>query len=93
MLEMGLVVALGLAVMYARLSTKSRVWINSHPLFMDISVFMLLNILHWGTFSGVMVAAVGALFCSITISLARKWIGFVESKQYHPGWVDVRRSL
>lgn len=92
MLEMGFLVMLGMAVMYAKLSVKSRLWVNSHPLFMDLAVFVLLNVLHWGTFSGTMVAAVGALFCSITISLARKWIGYMDAGQYFPGWIDVRRA-
>lgn len=93
MLEMGIVVALGLVVMYARLSWRKRIWINSNPLLMDVLIFVVLNILHWGTFSGLMVAAVGALFCSITISIARKWVGYVESGQYVPGWMNVRNKL
>lgn len=90
MLEMGLVVALGLAVMYAKLGWRGRLWINSHPLLMDVFVFAFLNAVHWGTFSGVMVAAVGALFCSLTISLMRKWVGYVERGQYVAGWIDLR---
>lgn len=93
MLEMGLVVALGLVVMYVRLGWRKRIWINSNPLLMDILIFVILNVLHWGTFSGLMVAAVGALFCSITISIARKWIGYVESGRYVPGWMNVENLL
>lgn len=93
MLEMGIVVALGLIVVYVRLGWRKRIWINSNPLLMDVAVFAFLNILHWGTFSGVMVAAVGALFCSITISLARKWVGYVESGRYVPGWMNVENML
>ena len=93
MIEMGIVVALGLIVAYARLGWRKRIWINSNPLFMDVLIFVGLNILHWGTFSGLMVAAVGALFCSITISVARKWVGYVESGRYVPGWMNVEDKL
>jgi hypothetical protein len=92
MIEMGLVVALGLIILYARCGWKTRLWINSHPLFMDVAVFAFLNLLHWGTFSGLMVAAVGALFCSLTISAARKWIGYIENGKYVPGFVDLRKG-
>lgn len=93
MLEMGIVVALGLIVLYARMSWRARIWINSHPLLMDILVFIFLNVLHWGTFSGLMVAAVGALFCSMTISLARKWIGYRANGRYVPGWLDASAHI
>jgi hypothetical protein len=89
MIEMGFVVALGLAVMYAKLGLRGRLWINSNPLVMDLIVFVGLNWLHWGTFSGIMVAAVGALFCSMFISLTRKWFGHIENGQYVRGWVDL----
>lgn len=89
MLEMGFVVALGLAVMYARLSVRRRLWINSHPLACDVIVFIGLNMLHWGTFTGVMVAAVGALFCSMFISLTRKLHGYFENGVYVRGWVNI----
>jgi hypothetical protein len=93
MIEMGLVVALGLFVTYVKLSWRSRIWMNSHPVFMDVVVFAALTMLHWGTFSGVMVATVGALFCSITIGVARWLFGHTNGKQYVPGRFDVRSKL
>lgn len=93
MLEMGIIVALGLIVMYAKLSWRKRIWINSNALLVDIGVFAFLNVLHWGTFSGVMVAAVGALFCSLTISAARRVFGYVVAGVYTPGYIDVRTKL
>jgi hypothetical protein len=92
MIEMGLVVALGLIILYAKTSWRTRLWINSHPVLMDVLVFIGLNALHWGTFSGLMVAAVGALFCSLTISVARKWFGYIDGKVYVPGWVDLSKG-
>ena len=68
-------------------------WINSHPLFCDIAVFIGLYVLHSGTFSGGMVAAVGALFCSLFISLTRKWFGYIQAGVYHRGWVDLGGQL
>ena len=92
MIEMGFVVALGLAVMYAKLGLRHRLWINSHPLACDLIVFVGLNALHWGTFAGVMVAAVGALFCSVFISLTRKWHGYMADGAYVRGWVDLSKG-
>lgn len=93
MLEMGLVVAIGLIAMFLKLSWRSRIAMLSKPLAMDLAVFAGLNILHWGTFSGVMVAAVGALFCSMSISLGRRLFGFIEQGRYTRGFFDVSRKL
>jgi hypothetical protein len=93
MLEMGLVVAIGLIAMFCKLSWKWRIKLLSYPLALDLAVFVALNALHWGTFSGVMVAAVGALFCSMCISLGRKLFGYIERGRYVPGRIDVWGKL
>lgn len=93
MLETGFLVALGLLVTLAKMPWRYKLWITSHPLAMDVIVFVLLTFLHWGTFSGVMAATVGALFCSVTISLARRIIGHVHNGQYVRGFLDCARRL
>lgn len=85
MLEMGIVVALGLLVTFAKLSRRNRLRMLSHPVAMDVAVFALLCALHWGTFSGVMVATVGALFCSIVLSALRWAFGYIKNGQHVPG--------
>jgi hypothetical protein len=93
MLSMGFVVALGLLVTLAKLSWPRRMWVISHPLTMDVGVFVFLTLIHWGTFSGVMVATVGALFTSITLSGARWLYGHVENGRYFPGKFNVVDKL
>jgi ascorbate-specific PTS system EIIC-type component UlaA len=93
MLEMGIIVAIGLLVTLAKLSWRRKLWMTSHTLFMDVAVFVGLTLVHWGTFSGVMVATIGALFCSITLSLARKVIGHIENGKYVRGWMDVSTRI
>ena len=93
MIEMGIVVGLGLIVMLARLSWRSKMMMLSNPLSVDVAVFVLLTAVHWGTFSGLMVAAVGALFCSITLSAARWLFGYVANGAYKPGIFNVGDKL
>jgi hypothetical protein len=93
MLEMGLVVSLGLLVMLAKLPWRSKLWVISHPVLMDVLVFIGLCAIHWGTFSGVMVATVGALFTSIVLSCAKKAYGHMVGPTYYPGWFDVSAKL
>lgn len=90
---MGVCVALGLLVILAKLPWRSKLWVVSHPLLIDLGVFAGLTLIHWGTFSGVMVATIGALGCSIVLSLSRKVIGRIENGRYFPGWMNVHHKL
>ena len=93
MLELGVLVAAGLIVTFAKLPWKWRLWMLSHPVFMDILIFAALTLVHWGTFSGVMVATIGSLFCSITLSCGRWLIGCIEKNIYYPGVFNVINKL
>lgn len=91
MFEMGLVVAVGLMVTFWKLPWRHRLWMLSHPVFMDISIFVGLTCLHWGSFSGVMVATIGALACSLTLSAGRWAFGYFEAGRYVPGFFNINR--
>ena len=93
MLEMGIVVGLGLLFIMAKMSWRWKLRFLSNPATIDVIVFIALTAIHWGTFSGVMVAAVGALFCSIVLSLGRWAFGYIEGGAYYPGIWDVRSKL
>jgi hypothetical protein len=91
--ESGLIVAVGLLFMFFKCSWKMRMKMLSYPLAMDIIIFIALNILHWGTFSGVMVAATGALICSGLLSLGRWAFGYVEKNKYFAGVWNVLEKI
>ena len=93
MIEMGLIVGIGLLITLVKMAWKWRMRVLSSPLMMVVIIFVLLMILHWGTFSGVMVATVGALTCSVVLSGARKLYGYIENGVYVPGYFDVSSKL
>ena len=88
-IESGVIVALGLVFLFFKLGWKNRLLMLGKPLLMDLIVFVLLNALHWGTFSGVMVAATGSLICSGLITVGRKMFGYIEKGKYFPGVSNV----
>jgi hypothetical protein len=92
-IESGVIVALGLIFIFFKLSWKTRLKMLGYPLAMDTAVFILLNWLHWGTFSGMMVAATGALVCSALISLGRKAYGYIDKGVYFPGHFNMIGKL
>lgn len=93
MFEYGFAAALGVLVLLARLPWRYKLMLTSNPLMADVGVFVLLTALHWGTFSGVMIASIAALFCSVTLSLARRLIGFHRDGVYIRGFFDVSHRV
>jgi hypothetical protein len=93
MLEMGIIVGLGLLVMLVKLPWRWKMRLLSNPVVVDFIIFGLLTCLHWGTFSGVMVATIGAFFCSIVLSIGKWLFGSVRAGKYFPGKFDVRSKL
>ena len=93
MIEMGIVVGIGLLVTLVKMNWKWRMHLLSNPLFVDVLIFIALLLIHWGTFSGVMVATVGAMTCSLTLSGARALFGHVKAGKYVPGYFNVGKQL
>lgn len=93
MIEMGLIVGIALLVSMAKMTWSWRMRVLSNPLLVDIIVFALLVLLHWGTFSGVMVATIGALTCSLMLSAGRRALGFIKDGDYQPGYLNVAHKL
>ena len=79
MIEMGIIVGIGLLVTLVKMNWRWRMRMLSNPILLDVMIFVLLMFLHWGTFSGVMVATIGAITCSLVLSGARKMYGHVEN--------------
>ena len=93
MIEMGVVVGMGLLISLVKMNWKWRMHLLSNPLTMDVLIFISLCLIHWGTFSGVMVASVGAMTCSLVLSGARWLYGHVEAGAYVPGYFDITSKL
>lgn len=93
MLESGFIIALGLVLIFCKMGWRARITMLSYPLLLDIAVFALVTALHWGTFSGVMAAAVAALMISMLTALARKVWGFRENGKYVRGMYDISHRL
>jgi hypothetical protein len=93
MIGMGLVVGIALLISMAKMSWYWKLKVLSNPLLVDAIVFAFLIVIHWGTFSGVMVATIGALVCSLILSAGRKAYGHIESGDYKPGYIDISNKL
>jgi hypothetical protein len=93
MFESGAVICLGIVIWWTRCEWKTRIAILSHSLAVDIIVFIALTLLHWGTYTGVMSATIGALMTSLLLTLGRKAFGFRERGKYIRGMWDISEHL
>lgn len=92
-IESGVIVALGLLFTFLKCSWKARMKMLSNTLAMDAIIFIGLTLIHWGTFSGVMVASTGAMICSGMLSFGRWLFGYVKDNKYYPGTFSVIKHL
>lgn len=93
MIEMGLIVGIALLITMSKMDWRWKLRVLSNPLLIDAIVFAMLIVIHWGTFSGVMVATIGAATCSLILSAGRWLIGHTQSGIYVPGKISIAHKL
>ena len=84
-IESGVIIFLGMLLLGLKLKTKTSLTLLGYPLALDFGVSALAWFLHYGTFSGVMSAAVAGLMCSGFTSLARYAFGYIKNGKYYHG--------
>ena len=84
-IESGVIIFLGLLFIGFKLPLKTALKLLGRPLLLDVVVSGTAFIMHMGTFSGVMAAAVAGLMCSGFTSAARYAIGHIDRNKYYSG--------
>lgn len=108
-IESGIIVFIGLLLLFLKLSWQWRLRLLGKPLGLDVTVAILAYFLHWGTFTGVMAAAVAGLMCSGATTIGRKVVGYTsgnatdkdgkagtrirEHLYYYPGSMNMHSKL
>jgi hypothetical protein len=85
MLMTGFMIFLGVGLLLAKLPRRTALRILKYPLMLDLAVTLLVLIIHWGTFSGVMAATVAGLLTSLATSGLKRLIGYIDGNSYYPG--------
>lgn len=84
-IESGVIIFLGMLLLGLKLKTKTSLTLLGYPLALDFGVSAVAFVMHYGTFSGVMAAAVAGLMCSGFTSCARYTFGYIRGGKYYPG--------
>ena len=85
MLMTGFTIFLGVGLLLAKLPRRTALRVLKHDLALDVAVTLLVLLIHWGTFSGVMAATVAGLMTSLATSSLKSLIGYVDCGVYYPG--------
>ncbi len=89
-IESGVIIFIGIAFLMIKLPRRVLLTLLAWPLALDFVVSAAAYALHWGTFSGVMAAAVAGMLMSGFTSCARWAIGYIERGRHVPGFFTVR---
>lgn len=84
-IESGVIIFIGLLLLAIKLPAHVTLRALGRPFAVDLTVSVAAYALHWGTFSGVMAAAVAGLMTSGFTSAARYAFGYVKDNAYAPG--------
>ena len=85
MFTTGLMIFLGVGLIFAKLPRRTMLKALKHDLKIDLAVTALVLIIHWGTFSGVMAATVAGLMTSLGTSALKKLVGYIDGDYYVVG--------
>lgn len=85
MITTGILVFMGVALLFAKLPRRRMLMLLHHDLKLDIAVTVVVLAVHWGTFSGVMAASVCGVLCSIFTSSLKRLLGSIHAGRYYPG--------
>jgi len=86
--ESGFIILLGFLLLFIKLPKRTIAWLLGYPLALDLVASAAAYILHFGTFSGVMAAAVAGLMTSALTSSGRWAFGYIERGKYTPGAIS-----
>lgn len=84
-IESGVIIFLGFLFLFIKLPRRTVLWALGFPITLDVGFSALAYILHWGSYSGVLSAAVAGLMVSTMTSLSRYAVGYIDRGKYYPG--------
>ena len=90
MLATGFMIFLSVVLILAKLPRRLMLKALHHDVALDLAVSILVLVIHWGTFSGVMAATVAGLLTSLMTSGAKRLFGSISGNRYVPGVLNLK---
>lgn len=89
-IESGVIIFAGLLLLGFKLPRSTSLKLLGRPLALDLAVTVLAYLMHYGTFSGIMAAAVAGLLTSGFTSGARWLFGYIKGGVYYQGIIALK---
>ena len=90
MFTTGAAIFLGLVFIFIKLPRRTMLRWLRYDILLDLAVTLIVLVVHFGTFSGVMAATFAGLLTSVGTSLAKRVFGYIQSDQYFPGVIRLK---
>ena len=87
MFTTGLAIFLGLVFIFIKLPRRTMLRWLRYDILLDLAITLIVLVVHFGTFSGVMAATFAGLLTSVGTSLAKRIFGYIQGDQYFPGLI------
>ena len=87
MFTTGFAIFLGLVFIFIKLPRRTMLRWLRYDILLDLAVTMIVLVVHFGTFSGVMAATFAGLLTSVGTSLAKRVFGYIKGDQYFHGLI------
>ena len=87
MFTTGAAIFLGLVFIFIKLPRRTMLRWLRYDILLDLAITLIVLVVHFGTFSGVMAATFAGLLTSVGTSLAKRIFGYIQGDQYFPGLI------
>lgn len=85
MLGWGLIVFIGLFLVFADLSPAKRAWLMGHPMLIHAVVIGSGLLIHGGSAQGAMAAVTSGIFSALYVRIQRRLYGYITGSVWYPG--------
>jgi len=86
-IESGFIILFGFLALFVKLPKRALLRALGYPLAIDLTGSVIAYVIHAGTFSGLMAAAVAGLMLSACTSLGRWSVGYIQNGKYVAGHI------
>ena len=85
MFGFGFAVFLGFLFILIKLPRRWMLRLLYYDAALDVGITLLVLVIHWGSFSGVMAATVAGVLTSLATSAGKRLFGQIHGRHYYPG--------
>ena len=89
MFTTGFAIFLGLVFIAIKLPRRLMLrWLH-YDVILDVAVTVLVLLIHWGSFEGVIAATFAGLLTSVGTTAAKRLFGHIKGDSYFPGYLNL----